>query len=196
MEIFRIGLDFDGVVANTPLLKSIVAKEVFNLDVSPQDMLASYIIEKNLMNIDSYHQLQQEIYFEHPEWHKKLSALEGALKGIRTLQGDGHAVHCVTSRTPEAVSLAKQWVEENCVDIEVHDTEGHPDKNEVIMALSLDVFVDDDPQYLKPLIGLVPHLLLYSWKYNEGYDEEESITRTRSWSDILARVHKLAKKEK
>jgi len=195
MKKLRIGLDFDGVIANTPHLKSIVAKELFNVDIDPEDMLASHVFENNIMDIDAYHQLQQEIYFDHPEWHHQLQPIKGALEGIGTLQLKGHLVYCITSRTPEAVGLARQWFETHALLIEVHDTASHPDKTEIAKILALDAFIDDDPQFLEPLIGVVPHLLLYSWKYNEAYTEPKEIKRTRSWDDIQARIRTISEEE-
>jgi len=193
MEKLSIGLDFDGVIANTPALKSVAAKEVMGVDVPAEHMLAKYVIDKELMTMDEYHALQQEVYFEHPEWHNHLHPMSGASEGIEELQKLGHTVVCITSRTPDAVGLARQWTEREGINIEIHDTDGHPGKISVAKELSLNVFIDDDPQYLEPMIGEIENLFLYSWIYNQEYDEGDDITRTGSWSDIMSRMRKLSK---
>jgi len=193
MEIFRIGLDFDGVIANTPALKSIAAKETIGVDIPPEEMLAKNVIEKNFLTMDEYHALQQEVYFEHPQWHEQLKPMPDAQKSIQHLLEDGHTLFCITSRTPEAVSLARQWIEREGIPIEIYDMSGHPSKTSVVKDLDVDVFIDDDPQYLEPMVGVVEHLFLFSWSYNQAYDEGERIKRTGSWSDILSRIKKISK---
>jgi uncharacterized protein len=195
MVKLSIGLDFDGVIANTPALKSVAAKEVIGKDVEPEEMLARNVIEKNLMTMDEYHALQREVYFEHPQWHKHLHAMSGAPEGIKELQDLGHFITCITSRTPDAVSLARQWIEREGMNIDIYDMEGHPGKTSVAMELGLNVFIDDDPQYLEPMIGEIENLFLYSWVYNQDYDVGQNITRTGSWSDIMSRMRKLSGQE-
>jgi uncharacterized protein len=192
MVKLSIGLDFDGVIANTPALKSVAVKEIIGKVVKPEEMLARNVIEKKLMTMDEYHVLQREVYFKHPQWHNYLHAMSGAIEGIEELQDLGHFVACITSRTPDAVSLARQWIEREGIEIEIHDMEGHPSKTSVAKELGLNVFIDDDPQYLEPMIGEIDNLFLYSWVYNKEYDEGENITRTGSWSDIMSRMRKLS----
>jgi len=191
MRKLRIGLDFDGVIANTPALKSVAAKEALGIDVDPAEMLAKNVIEKNLMTIDEYHALQQEVYFEHPEWHRHLKPMPGALEVVNNLLQDKHTLFCITSRTTEAVSLAKQWLVREHIDVPLYDMSSHIDKTKVVEDLKANVFIDDDPQYLEPMIDVVEHLFLFSWTYNQEYDEGKRIKRTGSWSDILAKIHKL-----
>jgi uncharacterized protein len=195
MEKLSIGLDFDGVIANTPALKSVAAKEVIGKDVEPEEMLARNVIDKNLMTMDEYHALQREVFFENPQWHNFLHAMKGAPEGIKELQNFGHHVTCVTSRTPDAVSLARQWIEKEGMEIEIHDMEGHNGKMSVAKELGLNVFIDDDPQYLEPMVGQIDNLFLYSWVYNQDYDVGQNITRTGSWSDIMSRMRKISGQE-
>ena len=196
MRKLRIGLDFDGVIADTPLLKSQVARDVFEKEVNPAYMLAKYILDNNILTPDEYHRLQQEIYFDHPEWHRTLKPMKEACESITALKSDGHEIVSITSRTPDAVRLAREWLQDEGFGIELYDMEGRSGKEEVAKELRIEVYIDDDPQFLTPMVGVVPHLFLFAWKYNENFDEGDCMTRTGSWSDIRARIKDISETDK
>lgn len=44
------------------------------------------------------------------------------------------------------------------------------------MKIGLDLYVDDDFDKLEPLVGVVPHLFLFSWGYN-AHEEVGTIAK-------------------
>ncbi len=55
----------------------------------------------------------------------------------------------------------------------------------------LEVYIDDDLPKLEDLVGIVPHLFLFSWGYNEHVEVGDVAKRVKSWKDFYAEIRGL-----
>lgn len=190
MHTLRIGVDFDGVIANTPKLKSRVAKDVLGLDIPVELLSNSYVVGNDLMTVEQWRTLQDEVYSGNPHWHEVLEPMDGALDGIQALQKNGCHVECITSRAPTAIPMARRWAQAHNIELEINGTGAHPDKAHFAKERHINAFFDDDPSYLVPMVGVVGHVAVFDWPYNQHF-AHEGVARVHSWEEIVRQVTSL-----
>lgn len=180
----NIGLDFDGVIANTHPLKAIVAKERFGVNIPPENFARKNIVGKGILTLEQYIQVGQEVMggiYLMPE-------VADALFYINLLAGEKHSLKVITSRTESMLDVANKWLYDHglaCIPIvgvgyNIQKTKA---------CKGLDLYIDDDLEKLLPLVGSVPHLLFFSWPWNISEKEPSGIIRVTSWWDIYNYVH-------
>lgn len=60
--------------------------------------------------------------------------------------------------------------------------------SKVSAANGLDFYVDDDLDNLKPLIGVVLHLFLFSWGYNAHVEVGDVVKHLASWKELYRTI--------
>ncbi len=174
----RIGSDFDGVIANTHMLKVWLAKEKMGIDVLPAEFRREKVVGRGLMTLEQYRTIGQGAMgglYPIPE-------VEQATFYLHALAGHGYSIKLVTSRTGQMLEVAEMWLWEHCLNFPIAGTGYGLPKNKECEGL--DVYVDDDLEKLIPLIGTVKHLLFFSWPWNLYEIEPKEITRVGSWWEI------------
>jgi hypothetical protein len=178
----KIGLDFDGVIADSPNLKSQVANELYGVTV-PGSLFKKEIVVRHL-TLEQYRAVQKIVYGS--EVGLIMAPMPDALSYLQRLRIDGHDLVVVTARTGTNLEIAKRWAR-------IHETSldfigvGYEDSKAQATA-AMDVYVDDEPKKLSDLIG-VPHLFLFSWGYNLDFqDESGRIRRIASWRELYEAI--------
>lgn len=183
----KIGLDFDGVIADCRRLKSYAAEKLYNKWIPPNHFCKEHIIRWGILTAEQYGNLQEAAYGTR-EIGLHMHPVPGAIRGIRALISEGHTLQVITSRSGKKVDIAREWSEQRGLDIRFT---GVGKETKVKAAANLDVFVDDDLSKLKPLIGIVPNLYLFSWPYNRGDIITKPIRKVVAWREICSVVRTL-----
>jgi hypothetical protein len=188
----KIGLDFDGVIANSAKLKAKVARELFHIDV-PDNEFGRHIVveERKLLTLEEYRLVQRKVYNETDD----ISFLEpnkDALEYIEKLQADEHVLSVITSREGGALNFAKRWLAHYNLNIPIEGVGVGRDKTPV--AGGLQAFVDDTLSKLAPLAGTVEYLFIFSWPYNLHQNEAGIAIRVHSWSELYEEISKVSER--
>ncbi|MFH0845831.1 MAG: hypothetical protein V1851_00285 [Patescibacteria group bacterium] len=182
----KIGLDFDGVITNCAKLKIKNLRKIFGHIVSSQE-LRKEILLRDYLSLEEYKSFQQKIY-ETREFGLNLELVEDAIKYIQKLISNNNHIVIITSRD-KGLSIAKEWF--SSLNLNIDFISSGVGKSKADTARGLDVYIDDDYHKLKPLIGVVPNLFLFSWGYNLHINEGQNIIRVSSWKEFYTRITQL-----
>jgi hypothetical protein len=178
----NIGLDFDGVIANSHPVKSEVARDKYGVEIPPERLRREPVISAGLLTREQYIEMGAIAMggsYEIPPVHE-------ALMYIPALINHGYELRIITSRSDAMLDVAEKWLKRYAIAMPVCGVGYRVPKNQACQGL--DVYVDDDLEKLLPLVGVVPHLLFFSWPWNAHEKEPAGITRVESWYDIYHHV--------
>lgn len=180
----RIGVDIDGVVANIhasliPYLKK------YKPDVKIQDIL-QYHLSKNNFGISE--KACRELF---ESWEKtleflKMNPMQGAQKGIRNLNEQGHEIYFLTARDfykriclDTAVWLNNHGFQYKKLICEVKD------KTAIAKALGLELMIDDNPYEIEKFAVNNLSSIVYSHPWNRHVHENHMVKRCNNWREIV-----------
>jgi len=186
----KIGLDFDGVIANTPKLKSQFAKKLYHLEIDASHFALPYVTDAGLITSEQYTELQNFVS-NNASVLPYLEPIHDALPHIHSLRDEGHYVSVVTARYGDALERAREWLKQHDVDIPITGVGLIKSKSRHVEGF--DVFIDDALPNLYKLADTVPHRFLYSWGYNEIYKEDGVAIRVKNWKEFYNHIEKLSK---
>lgn len=179
----NIGFDFDGVFTDCGKLKSAAAKGLYGVDILPENFKRELVVGKGILTTEQYSKLQQVIY-ETREWGLRMEMVdEGIPNYLNHLVREGHKLVVVTSRGGAALNVAKEWSRRQNID-HYFELVGTGGQSKVEALRGFDLYVDDDLGKLEPLVGIVPHLFLFSWGYNMHNSVEGIAKRVSSWLEL------------
>lgn len=192
----RIALDFDGVLADCGSLKSKHAKEMFDVDISPERFKRELVVkelggDKAELTMAQYRELQGVIYGTH-EVGLTIEPVPGMKSHLAQLLDEGHYLHVVTSRDGIQLEIAKEWARNH--DIDIGFTGVGYGVSKAKAAKGFDLYIDDDLDKLEPLIEVVPHRYLFSWGYNSHLDETDIAVRVESWEEFYGHIQNVHEK--
>ncbi len=178
----EIGLDFDGVITDCGQLKSDGAKKLYNVYISPGRFKKELVLGNNILTAQEYHRLQEIVYGTR-EVGLLMEPVAGVLQYLPRIIRNGHSVRIITSRGDAGVEIAREWSLKRNLVLNFIGV-GHKD-NKVEAATGLDIYMDDDFDKLKSLIGIVPRLFLFSWEYNKHIKNIDPVIRVESWKEFF-----------
>lgn len=191
MPHLHIGLDFDGVISDCGKLKSEAALRLYGLDIRADEFKKELVVERGLMTMKQYRDLQHGIYATR-EHGLAAAPVSGVKEAIASLQDEGHRLRVITSREGEALAIAKEWMDAHGIGLDVTGVGYGVSKARA--AEGCDVYVDDDLDKLEGLVGVVPHLYLFSWGYNRHIDASAVARRVASWNHLRAEIADVARR--
>ncbi len=181
----KIGLDFDGVISNCGKLKADYARQTYGVEIPATQFKKDLVIENRWLSADQYDEVSRVVYFTR-EVGLRLEPVDGLFPWLLKLLKKGHGISVITSRMETDLEIAKEWSARQGLPVEFMGVGYRNSKAERV--LGLDVYVDDDLHKLKPLVGIVRHLFLFSWGYNERFDEAGIAKRVCSWKDLYGKI--------
>lgn len=185
----RIGLDFDGVISDCGALKSETARRLYGIDVPSERFKKELVIGDGLLTLEQYRRLQEVIYGTR-EYGLTAKPVGGVLEAIPRLLDAGHDLRVITSRDGIQLDVALEWAATHGISLDFTGVGYGASKAGA--AAGLDLYVDDDLDKLEPLVGIVPHRVLFSWGYNAHIDEGDVAIRVASWQDLTDMVGRMA----
>lgn len=187
----KIGLDFDGVIADCGKLKHDGAKKFYGVDIPPAKFKKEIVVGEKYLTAEQYRELQRIIYRTR-ETGLLVESVDGALHYVPRLVIEGNAVLIITSRNREVkLEIAKEWFAHQFQGLPLDFISVGPHNSKARAAAGLDLYVDDDLGKLALLVGVVPHRFLFSWGYNASIDAGSIARRVASWEELYHAIQAL-----
>lgn len=178
-----IGVDYNGMVADTRKVSAQIAREFFNCRVDPQDFKRSKVVGKGLTN-DQYDFVKREVY-NNWEYLTQVEPLAGALDGLSSLQKQGHILNIISNKTQAEREIMLQWLHHNGQNLDLEQIElavVDIGKSKFEEVKNLDIYIDNEVAKLQQIIqGAVfrmPHLIHFNT------DNHQSISRSE-WLELF-----------
>ncbi len=190
MPALKIGIDFDGVLADVNRLQSQIAHDLYGATIPPSAFRRENRRSIRVLSPERLTKVLNQSY-RNPFYTRQLRPVPGAIEGLENLQASGHQVKIISSRYASA-ALAEEWLNHYYrAGVRFVPTGYRQDKSQA--SRGLDVFLDDDLYKLKPLQDVVPHRFLFS-SNNSTANLSPTVTRIGSWSEFLAAVSRIHQK--
>lgn len=175
----KIGLDFDGVIANTNEVKIRLVEEMYGIKLPLYLAKEKLSVASGIITSEQYSDAVNRLY--NTDLTLDARPVSGACEVIQQLKKD-YDVSIVTSRREKSVEIVRQWCENNGItEIQIIGTNLLP-KTQYLGGYYC--FVDDDLDKLKPLFGTVKNLFLFSWEYNQSDSLPIDVKRVLGWNEI------------
>ena len=185
----KIGLDFDGVVADCGRLKSETALKLFGVKIPPEDFNKEAILSAGLLSADQYTAMQKLIYETREFGLRAMPVAEVFIYVQRLLKE--HHVHIVTSRGDAGTAIAREWLASQRKGVDIDFTGVGPGNSKAEALQGFDVYVDDDLDKIAQVVDSVPHRFLFSWEYNRHIAVGDVAERVGSWSELYHRINEI-----
>jgi hypothetical protein len=182
----KIGLDFDGVIADCGRLKSDQAKKLYGIDIPPAECKKETIISRRHLTAEQYRAIQDTICTQ--EIGLSMDPVDGMLHYLPQLITNGHSISIVTSRGKTATRIAEEWSARQGLRLSFVSVDGG---NKADAVKGLDLYVDDDLYKLELLVDVVPNLFLFTWGYNIRSNPRKGIRRANSWGELFYAIQSI-----
>lgn len=179
----RIGIDIDGVIADTfPLLVNEL-NAFFSRDIQPRNV-TSYDIVK-VYNIDArqleeFTSARKEFLVEAPE------PVPGAVECLSGLKNRSQ-IFLISARRAELRARTEEWLKKHNLAWDQLILLGSHDKADTCVKLRLDVLVEDSRQNALQVSSRGINVLLLDAPYNQG-NLPTLVRRCHSWDEICMRL--------
>lgn len=183
----RIGFDFSGVVINTAVTKSRVAKKLYGVDLPLENSVLNTL--NGRLPEEEYRRLQ-DVVFGTSELLSSPPISETGRIALKRLM-EKHQVFLVSCMQAPGVQFARQWLHEQELDGNAFASVGVGGSKTRVLQHSFRAYADDSPELLKELIHVVPHLFLFDAPYNRSETLHPRIIRVRDWHELTERLHEI-----
>jgi len=182
MKKVKIGVDFDGVVANTGELQKYVARELFGKNISPSCHCSTSVREGYLS-----HEEAREVFdetYQNLKYLPNLKEQPNAKKTLMNLVNLGFPLEIITSREEKEFDFAQKWLEQNGIYVPIKSTSN--EKYKTRACKGLDIYVEDIPDQINSLKKVVPRIVLFN-----SYDNQES-NLTEGEREQIQRIERIS----
>jgi uncharacterized HAD superfamily protein len=187
MRKLNIGIDFGGVIADEGKYRVKAAKKMYDIDVPLSECMKHKIISKDYLSYEQYQALKKWIYESEETYCFLLQPIAGAIKCLKVLSELGHSCKILTNRHGKTFKFTKKWIQNHSINIDLLSSNGGS-KNAIARQENFDVFIDDDIEKLLELVGIVPHLYLMSWPYNQDQQLLDEVKPVSSWKKFYEEI--------
>lgn len=182
----RIGLDIDGVVADSFPIFTAELNKHFGKNITHIDNYdIKEVYEAADDDLEAFFETNMEYLFTKPK------PMEGALETIESWLKDGHEIIFITARkcgAEEQVTL--KWFDTNSIPRDKAIFMGGLSKTFAVKEHCIDVFVDDFMTNALEVASIGVPVLLLDAPYNQG-KLPKGVTRCYNWDEIRCYVDKL-----
>ncbi len=180
---YCFGVDYDGTIADTNLMKSRWIREHLRKQIDPWRCDRTSCVP--LIGAESYESMANTVYER--TWSLAAPPVAGALAGLRALRGRGK-VYVLTARLPHRLAFAREWFERQGAP-ELGDTllsSAESDKLSMCQRHGINVLIDDDERHLLPLLQSGVRGILLKVGFGGTPSLPAGIQFCRAWSEVLA----------
>lgn len=176
----RLGVDIDGVIADTFPLLVRELNEYFQVDLALRD-IKDYNIFK-VYGLNEAEMLRflgdkEEAIMEGP------TVKDGAVECLSVLSRK-HTIYLVSARYEKYRPQTEKWLRKHDVPYHVLVLLGSHDKREVCSRMAVDVFIEDSLKNAHQLSTCGIPVLLFDAPYNQG-ELPPLVRRCYSWGEIF-----------
>lgn len=194
----RIGWDFHGTIVDVQPIKQRTALSLFQKYLPVGIIKRELVLGRRILSERQYTKLKNTV-FENATVFLQAEPHEGALDMIEQFERDGHDQKIITASDPAAFKTAIRWCEyqdeirKTCLLTEripmISVGRNNP-KTEATHGL--DIYISNDLDDLRPLVGMIPVLILMDRDYNRHEDESGIADRVRDFNDLYIIIDALA----
>lgn len=188
----NIGIDFDGVIADTTELKVREAYQLFGVEVDPVRSKEYQVTEDGVLSKTQYRELMNHVCAD-PHIALSMTPCLNSIESVRELLSENYVL-IITSRNQNETNIAKSWCKTKGLDIPFVSVGYGESKADAAKKNQLDVYIDDDFFKLTPLARVVPHLFLFSTPQNRNQPIDNGFIRVNNWPDLLKSINELGKR--
>ena len=176
----KIGIDFDGTIADTTGTKVRYALEAFGESISPEETFGP--VGRGRLGDERYVEMVQAA---HRGWTGGTPPMPGALDAMRRLAAD-HELYVITARTDEEIDHAKDWLRTFSAPARGVMHTARAAKVDACRERGIEFMLDDLPQVLHELAEAGIGTALLEAAYNRDVTRHEQIHLVRTWGDFVA----------
>ena len=187
MKQLKIGLDFDGVIANTQRTKLEIAAQQFGKYVDMRDCNRSGFIKAGFTE-KQYEKFQKIVYGTYD-----IRPVQGCLTHLRKLIEQEHEISITSYRLHKGYEIIENFLINNRLDIPMDNVICTNNLPKSKFISSLDVFVDDRTEHLNDLRNNATKLILFDRPYNREEKETDGIERVcGGWKKVYREIRRSA----
>jgi hypothetical protein len=185
----KIGIDFDGVIAYTNLVKKRYAKRVFGIDTP------AYLCDKtnftSRFDAEKYARMTGDLYTKkHTE---ETPPIPGAIGAVRKL-AKNHRLMLITNRSVERMSWAERWLVYYGIDRSFGSRLSSNDgvKTDICREQGCDIIIDDDIRHLNARSEDL-HQILFKYRARDPGTRSECMNCfvATSWKQTLQIIQRI-----
>ena len=180
---YCFGVDYDGTIADTNLMKTRWIREHLHKQVDPWQCDRTNCVP--LIGAESYERMANTVYER--TWSLAAPPVAGALAGLQALRRCGK-VYVLTARLPYRLAFAREWFERQGVP-EFSDallSSAESDKLSVCERHDINVLIDDDERHLLPLLQSGIRGILLKVGFAGTLSLPVGVEICRAWPEVLA----------
>lgn len=176
----RIGIDIDGVIADTIGCCAKAVSEFLGCEITGEDIIYRY----------------GEMYHIHDFWRENANKflcssnpMEGVCEHISNLV-KSHELYFISARGEELLSETKTWFQNYCLpSSNIYLTSGRT-KTTLCKELNLDMFIEDSPKEAAEITDLRIPVFLLDTDYNRDFNKE-GVIRCKNWDELMRKISEI-----
>ncbi len=182
---FSLGIDIDGVIANTQPLIIAELNDYFNKTYTINDFYK--ITPEKAYNIDRK-QLHSFIAERELKLIQSVRPVDGAVPAIQKL-GKRCQITIISARTPGFYDQTTQWLKINGIKYDKVVLLGNHDKRKACLEEGVQLFIEDSLNNAIQVSSCGIPVFLFNATYNQG-DTPPLVQRVYSWREIINSLEK------
>lgn len=194
---YKVGLDFDGVVADSASLKRVLLQEMYGI-VLPEGTIISrdaVVNQLRLVSGEDYTEMTNRLY-EDPKLITIIPPIAGAFESMFKLNCMNVATPIITNREPIGGLVANAWLIRNNSQRSREPIKAiGQDGNKADHVVGCFAFVDDTMRNLYAIHAVHPEIRLFYFLNPHNLDQRDDNIATSiwSWSELLPQLVSLLK---
>ncbi len=181
----RIGLDFDGTIADITWAKLRYAREAFGVELPAEATWGA--TGRELLGEERYGELVEAVHGT--SLSVEMPPMPGAVETMARLR-QHHELYIVTARLDNEAELAHEWLERNGVEVDGFVHTARASKAGPCTELGIAVHLDDSPLVLADVGETLPALI--EAPYNRTQPRDPRVRMVEHWRAFEALVGTLA----
>lgn len=180
-----VGVDYDGILADTNLMKARWIREDFGRDMPAWQCDRSSRVP--VIGAEHNEAMANVVYEK--EWSMQASPVAGALDAVNALSMCGK-VYVVSARLAHRMAFARKWLEQRGVARLVNGilSFAGSDKKALCTQYGLQVLSDDDARHLEDLRPERIRPFLLKPGLQDGLDMPAGVVLCRTWDEVLSKI--------
>ncbi len=179
----RLGLDIDGVIADSQTIIIENLNQIFNTNYFKKDFINFDPLQMFGVDWDSIDRLIMEQELDIIERAKPIA---GATEIIELLHTE-FSIHLISARTRSYFNHTVDWLNKNSIAYDNLILLGHHDKRRSCMEENVCLFVEDNKKNAHQISSCGIPVYLFDATYNQG-QLPGSIRRVYTWTELLNHI--------